>query len=345
MDTLKKYNIYLFISTFTRNIIDVYSVIYLYKLGIPIENIILIYAIIFFLGTFISEATIRATTYLNHKYILIFSSLISTITFLIIKNNSHLYLLPFLLSLSTYTYHPLRHYYGLKLLKNKKHIGHTLILIYLARFISSYIVATNIKPIYLAILSLISIIPILSLKKELPIKPLSHKSLNIHKNKLSFFIFEQTRFLFVLLEPLYLYLISYNISYVGYFNIIMLISSIICIYFLTNKINIYKNYKYINIIFTIILILKITINYPSILLIIAFFEGLGVKVNELISTINFYENTNNSNYYLIFCEKFFCLIKTIFLCLIYLFNISLKVTLYLFIIGIFFLSFQYKKDT
>ena len=336
----RNYNIYIFISTFIRNIIDIYSVIYLYRKGIVLKDIILIYAIVYFLGIFISKLSINIGYKIGYKYILIISSIITGITFYIINNSNNIYLIAISLSLSTFTYHPIRHYFGINILKDKKHIGNTLILTYIATILSSYIVINNIKIIYLIILSIVNIIPAIFLTD---IKEKKNKT-KITKYKLNFFILDQFKIVFILLQPLYLYMISISISYIGIFNIILTISSIIYTYILANKINIEKNYKYINIIFCITLLLKINITNKITLLILAFLEGMGVKSNELVSTINLYSSKNPNKEYIINCEKIFCLIRTLLLSIIY-FISNIKISLYILIIGIFLLGFQYKKDT
>ena len=342
MKNIKSYYIYTFISTITRNIIDVYSVIYLYRLGFLVKDIIFIYLLVYFLGIYLSELSLTIGNKIGHKYILILSSIITGVTFYVITNSYNLYLISLFLSLSIFTYHPIRHYYGLLFLKEKKKIGNMLILIYMATLLSSFIAINNFKLIYLVIISIIGTIPVLFLKKE-KTKRIYLK--NIAKNKVNYFIFDQFKIILILLEPLYLYLISSNLSYVGIFNIILTISSIICIYLLVNKVNIYKSYKFLNIIFTVVLILKINILNKNILLIIAFLEGIGIKMNELVSTINLYNYKDSDIGYLIASEKIFCIVRTIILVIIFLLPLDLKTILYILIGGIFILSFQYKKDS
>ena len=343
MKTLKNYNIFIFISTFTRNIIDIYSIVYLYQKGIILKDIILIYALIYFLGVFISTLSIKIGSKLGYKYILIISTIITSITFYIINNINNIYLISLFLSLSIFTYHPIKHYYGMNILKNKKNIGNTLILTYIATILSSYIVINNLKTIYLIIIQIISIIPALFIKKE--INKENNKIPKLKKNKLNFFILDQFKLIFILLQPLYLYIISRKVLYIGIFNIVLTISSVIYTYVIANKIDIEKKYKYINIIFCIILILKLNIINKTLLLVLAFIEGIGIKSNELISTINLYSVDNPNKEYIITTEKIFCLAKTIILCIIYFILPHFKIAMYFLIIGIFFLSFQYKKDT
>jgi len=340
----------MFISTFTRNIIDLYSVVYLYKLYPSIKTIIGIYSLIYFLGIFISYLSIKLGNKVGYKYILIFSSIITSITFVVLNNAKiiNTYIVSILLSLSIFTYHPLKHYYGITLLNKKEKLGISLILIYLASFFSSYFVIKDIKPIILIIITIIGIIPTLLIEKNIPRKIEYPK--NILPSKIQFFIFDQFRILFLLLEPLYLYIISKTISYVGVFNIIITISSIIYLYFITNNknINIKKYYCYLNILFVIFLLLKLNITNKIILLIIAFFEGIGIKTNELISTMNLYKIKNlklsEKEGYLIISEIIFCSTRAIILFVFYLFNVNLVIMMYILLIGVFILSFQYSPS-
>lgn len=345
MKTVKNYYIYIFISTFTRNIIDIYSIIYIYKLGFMIPDIISMYAIIFFLGYFISNLTIRIGNQIGYKYLLILSQIFTCLTFYIFNNFPNLYLISISISLSMFTYHPIRHYYGIKLLREKKEIGNSLILTYIASLLSSFIVISNMKLSYLIIISIISILPAIFITKNKPVKIISPK--RISKSKINFFIFDQFKYLFILLEPLYLYLISSNISYVGIFNIILTIASILTIYILVNKINLNYWYKYLNIIFTLVLLIKINLHNEILLLIIAFLEGIGIKTNELVSTMNFYHNHELNEGYIVYSEKVFCITRSLILSIFYFLSLDLKVCLYILLIGIFILSFMYqeKKNT
>lgn len=343
MKNVKSYNLYMFVSTLTRNIIDIYSVVLLYQNGISIHNIIGIFAITYFIGSYISTISIKIGNHIGFKYVLIFSSIITGISFYIINKSNDPYLISLFLSLSIFTYHPIKHYYGINLLTQKDQIGNTIILTYIATILSSYFAIKEVKIIYLIIISSISIIPSLFIKKKKKQTITYPKS--IPKSTLNFFILDQTKIVFLLLQPLYLYILSNKISYVGIFNIIITISSIIFIYKFANKKDIEKYYKYINILFTIILLLKLNIGNKIILLIIAFFEGIGIKTNELISTMNLYRNKSSKTGYLIVSEIIFCLVRGLILSIIYIFNIDLKLSLYLLLIGILILSFAYKKDT
>ena len=287
---------------------------------------------------------------MGYKYILIFSSIITSLTFFVLNSTKviNTYIVSILLSLSIFTYHPLKHYYGITLLNKKEKVGISLILVYLASFFSSYFVIKDVKPINLIIITIVGIIPTLLIEKNPPKKIKYLK--NIITSKLRFFIFDQFRILFLLLEPLYLYIISKTISYVGIFNIIITVSSVLYLYLIANNknINVKKYYCYLNILFVIFLLLKLNITNKTILLIIAFFEGIGIKTNELISTMNLYQEkkirVSDKEGYLIISEIIFCSTRAIILLIFYLFNINLVLMMYILLIGVFILSFQYSPS-
>ena len=196
---------------------------------------------------------------------------------------------------------------------------------------------------YIIIMAMVGIIFILFIKKDKYIKIVYPKK--ISKYKLNFFIFDQFKVIFILLEPLYLYIVANNLYYVGIFNIVLGLSSLLCLYFIIRKVNISKYYKYINIIFTLVLFLKLNISNRYILLIIAILEGIGIKSSELVSVMNLYNYDEINGGYIIFSEWIFCLARVIILGIIYFLSIHLKVILYILLFGIFCLTFQYKKDT
>ena len=74
-------------------------------------------------------------------------------------------------------------------------------------------------------------------------------------------------------------------------------------------------------------------------------EGICIKANELVSNMNLYDNKIVNEGYIITSELIICLTKSLILSIIYFIPIDLKIIMYLLIIGIFVLSFKYKKDT
>jgi hypothetical protein len=193
--------------------------------------------------------------------------------------------------------------------------------------------------IIVIILSIISIIPIINIKDNSRGKiELS----NIHfENKIKFFIAEQFKVIFCELQGLFLYLyIEDNLIYIGVFQLFIGIASILFLLYFNKLKGNYKYFKYINVILCLVLLLKLNINNKYILYIIAFLEGLCLRVFEYFSTLNLYDNKDNNIYgYLIVSEIIFCISKSLIILIFYLFLNDLYWILMICIIGIFLCSF------
>lgn len=357
MKKLTLYNIFLFLSNISRNIVEIFSFVYLYQKGYKIKNILLFYSIYYLVGVFISYITVYLTKYIRRKVLLIISGLLYGIAFYYLSvmrtTNYNLVILSIVLSTSSFIYHTIRHYYAMNLVDNveDKKIANILISAYLpiifSSILGSYLVdkySILVSSIIVIILSIISIIPLIFIKDDITNNKIEYSKIN--NNKLVFFILEQFKVIFLLLEPIYLYLyVKKSLNYVGTFNILICISSIIYLYYIAHRININKYFKYINIIFCLVLLLKLNITNKYILLIVALLEGLGIKSFELTSNKNIYNIENsNINGYLITCELIFCFLRSIICLIFYLFIDNVKVMLYISLVPIFLISFVKLTD-
>lgn len=357
MKKLTLYNIFLFLSNISRNIVEIFSFVYLYQKGYKIKNILLFYSIYYLVGVFISYITIYLTKYIKRKVLLIISGLLYGVSFYYLSvmsmTNYNLVILSIILSTSSFIYHTIRHYYAMNLVDKveDKKIASILISAYLpiifSSILGSYIVdkySILVSSIIVIILSVISIIPLIFIRDDITNNKIEYSKIN--SNKLVFFILEQFKVIFLLLEPIYLYLyVKKSLNYVGTFNILIGISSIIYLYYIAHRININKYFKYINIIFCLVLLLKLNITNKYILLIVALLEGLGIKSFELTSNKNIYNiENNNINGYLITCELIFCFLRSIICLIFYLFIDSVKAMLYISLVPIFLISFVKLAD-
>ncbi len=350
----KTYHIFLFFSTFTRGLVETFSLVLLYKKGFSVHEIFFFLLILNGVGIATNYFCLKQ----NPKKVLIVSSLLYGFSFLYLSNLSHniLALIGFavLLSLSTYSYHAIRHLLALKLLDHKKNTSKYVVLVmYLGIICSSLVGIYLIDKLPLIITSII--VFCLSFLSVIPIRKLSFQKLNhnlsslhnvkIDQNKILFSIFEQFKVLFLELQPLFLYLyIDSSIHYVGIFNIIVNIASLIIIYFLAKRIS-KKYFRYFNIILAIILIIKLNIKNGNLLLGLAFLEGIFVKIYETISLENLYDLKNNSiEPYLIVEELIFFISKTCFLLFFYLFNLDIKFVMYICIVGLVISGFFIKES-
>lgn len=357
MSNIKRYNIFILLSTLARNIVEIFSSVLLYKMGYSLKEILLFYSIVYLIGAIISTIVIYLTKIVKPKYILILSSIIFSGSFyymsIMSKTFINLIIFSIIYGMGAYTYHTIRHYYAIKSMNNheRKEIGSILIYTNIAMVISSIIgtyVEAKLSRLILAIMviviSILAIIPIFKYEDKINDKEV--KIDKIEKNKFLFFVCEQAKVINLSLQPLYLFLFVNNtISYVGIFNIFMGISSCIFIYFFVRKVDDKKYFKYLNILFCIILILKLNISNKYLVLVIALFEGLGIKIFEIVSSENIYniKSTTNIKGYLLIVEIIFCLVRSI-MCLMGYFINNIKIILYLTTIFIFMIGFIKRKE-
>lgn len=357
MSNIKKYNIFIMLSTIARNIVEVFSSVLLYKMGYTLKEILLFFTILYFIGGIISVIVIYFTKYINAKYILILSSIIFSISFyymsIMDKTINNLIIFSIIYGVGCYSYHSLRHYFAIKSIDKdkKKNIGSILIFSNIGLIIAPLLVGYITKKLSLIVLAIIVII--LSILAIIPLFRLDIKESNIpikyqkiEKNKLLFFILEQAKVINLSLQPLYLYLfINNKIEYVGIFNAIMGVSACIFIYFFVRKIDDNKYFKYLNMLFCLILLLKLNITNKYLILLVGFFEGLSIKMFEIVSAENIYNINKDTNIkgYLILVEVIFCLTRSL-LCLIGYFINDIRIILYLSIGLIFIISFIKRKE-
>lgn len=113
--------------------------------------------------------------------------------------------------------------------------------------------------------------------------------------------------------------------------------------FISKKIAL-KHFKLVTIFLGIILILKLNITNSKTLLLIAFLEGIAVKLYEKYSITKLYTpNTKNITSYLIVEEIIFFTTKTILMLVFIILSFSLTKILYILILGIVLSGF-YIKD-
>lgn len=350
MHKIKNYNLFIFLSTLVRNLIEVFSGVLLYKMGYSITNILLFISVMSIAGLITDYMCIK----IKCKTTLIISSILYGISFYYLSvmtpTITNLIIFAILLSMSNYSYTLIKHLLAIILVDNsKKSISIILIFTYFATIISSLIgayliekLSLEITSVIIIVLSLLSIIPISKLK--LNNKKEKIKITPIPKNKILFNIFEQFKVIFITLQPLYLYLnVNNDMYYIGIFNTIINIASLIVIYIISKKIN-NKCFKYLNLILCISLLLKLNIKNNIAILFVAFLEGIGQKIYEIISLENLYTNTDEDiNSYLITEEIIYCtsraVIAIIFLVLIK----DLTIMLYISIVGIFISGFFIKN--
>lgn len=354
MKNNKTYQIFLFLSTFTRGLVEVFSLVLLYQKGISLSNILWFLFFMYTFGIFVNYLSLRY----SYKIILIISSLLYGISFLYLSfmNTSLLsiILLAFLLASGNYSYHAIRHLLALELLEDSKGSTNKIVTVTYLGIIASSIAGIylieklplTITSIIIFTMSFISILPILKLDHQLiPFSKENFLKVKIPKDKILFNILEQFKVIFLEIQPLFLYLyIDKSIYYVGTFNIIVNLASLIVVYFIAKRFS-KKYFKSICILLGLVLTLKLNLKSGIILLGLAFFEGIFVKLYENVSLNNLYSLDNNpTREYLIMEELIFFGSKSIIMFIMCLFNLNIYIILYIAIIGMIFSSWFIKSQ-
>lgn len=356
MSDLKKYNIFIFITSFAKLLVEIFIPLILYNMSFTIKEIILFlilkysFCLLFIpVGYFIGKKYSVST-------LMILSSIIFSITYIYLsqinKNITSLIILSILYSSYLMFYWLGRHTYGLSIIEDKKTTDNvslynifTILGGLFSPFIGSYIIEkTNTLTLstIVLVLMIISIIPLTKIKK---IKlnsntQIKHIIKSFPKTNYIFNTLDQLRYILYTVLPLWIYInIKSKYSYIGILNIITGLGSIIYIYLLSKKMD--KNKKdYLSLsllIMGIIYLLKITITSNLAYLIITLFEGITKSSLDTITLRNTYVYQKNYciTSYIIFTEIINNIARTLFLIIFYIFNVPLKTMLLICILGIF----------
>lgn len=356
MSDLKKYNIFIFITSFAKLLVEIFIPLILYNMSFTIKEIILFlilkysFCLLFIpVGYFIGKKYSVST-------LMILSSIIFSITYIYLsqinRNLTSLIILSILYSSYLMFYWLGRHTYGLSIIEDKKTTDNvslynifTILGGLFSPFIGSYIIektSTLTLSTIVLVLMIISIIPLTKIKKIKlnPNTQIKHIIKSFPKTNYIFNTLDQLRYILYTVLPLWIYInIKSKYSYIGILNIITGLGSIIYIYLLSKKMD--KNKKdYLSLsllIMGIIYFLKITITSNLAYLIITLLEGITKSSLDTITLRNTYVYQKNYciTSYIIFTEIINNIARTLFLIIFYIFNVPLKTMLLICILGIF----------
>lgn len=355
MSNLKKYNIFTFVTTFAKLLIEVFIPLILYNMNFTIKEIILFLIIKHALCTIFLPITKLVIKKKSTTFLMIISSILFTLSYIYLnfltKNLFKLLIFTTLLSMYLTFYWVGRHTYALSIIEDKKatdNVSIYTIFTILGGLFSTYIGSILIEKtsyLFLSIivlfLMLISIIPLTKIipKKETNEIKLITIITSFSKRNYIFTFLDQLRFVLVTIFPLYIYLnINKSYKYIGIINIVSGLGSIIYIYILKKLMDKNKSdylsssLLYLAITYTLKLLTKNNI----IFLIIVFFEGIFRSVVDLITLRNTYVYSKNYTRlnYIIFTEGINNIGRVIILTLFYITNISLEKIILICILGI-----------
>lgn len=353
MNNSIRYNLFILISTIGRSLVEVFSLVFLYKMGYDIKSILLFLFVMYSGGIISNSLGIYLASKIGYKYVLIISSLLFGFGYyyLSVMNNniSNLILLGIIMSFGNYMYHAIRHYVAMMI--KGINVSNILIWSYIGIMFTSLVGAyiTNklsllVNVIVVIVFSLISLIPIINIKDNNKGK-IQVSFVKIGKKK-RFFVMEQFKVVFCELQGLFLYLyIEENLIYIGLFQLFVGIASILFLFYFNKLKGNMKWFKYLNILLCIVLFFKINLGNKYILYVVALMEGLLLKEFEYFSTLNLYDiDNNNISGYLMIVEIIFSVSKSLIVLLFYLFFDNLYYIMVICIVGIFLCSFLYPKE-
>lgn len=350
MTNLKKYNIFITITTFAKLMIEVFIPLLLYNIGFQLNEILIFYLVQFFTIFLFNIPATYIGQKITFKKLMIISSILFSITYIYInyitKNIIKLIILSILNGLYLSTYWIGRHIYGISIIKEKEttdNVSKYMIFGIIGSLPASYIGAYILEKygyislsIIILILSFISLFPLFKIKINKKINKIKIKQIikNFPKQNYIFLFFDQLKFFTILLFPLYIYInIKSELKYIALTNVIIGISSILYILYIAKKMDENKKdyLKPMLLAMFIILLIKLNINSSNIILFIIFIEGISKSALDTIilrNTYSYKANYNNISY-ILFIEQLYSLFRFIITTIYLILEVNLKTILYI----------------
>ena len=357
VENQKKFNVYVFISTFARALIETFIPLLLFKFGYNLKEVVFYFLIYNFIELLISYPMVYLATKKGNKILAILGFIGFVLTQIMLNKMymglSYLLIIATLYAVYRAGYWLSRRYFNLKVI-HKKNISSTYSIVTIvnqvALIFAGYIgalildfVGTNVLTMIAIILYIISIIPLFMFKFEHDetntdvkielIKTIKDVSFN------NVYIFGSYEILNVLKFFFTLYLFIYvkdTYQTVGLFNLITKLSVMIFAFYYGKKPDGKKNYLKLSIVLTA-LVYVIKANVVSILLvIISLLEGIAIKMyeismnKEIYSLSKKFEYNNYNLMYEIVCKLF----RSVVLVISYFFIDDLKIMIYVSIVVI-----------
>lgn len=342
----KKFGIYVFLSTFSRSLIEVFIPVILYKFGYSIKEILFYYLIVNAVSLFITYPSIYISNKYNNKILSIvgIASFIALQVALNYMVRSMLYLILIAVLFAFYRrgYWISRRYYNLEVIKEKNiATSYSIIMILnqLAVVVSGYIGSLILDFVSLRVLTIIAIIlfalcliPINMMKFEHEKKQynlnLKNTIKSIPKSDIYLFGSYELNNVIKFLIPLYIVIyVKDTYQTIGLVTLITNLALLIFTFLFGKKLDKSKsNYLKIAILLTVaIYILKVN-SIGFALFIVSFIEGFVSKMYELSINKEFYTLSKQFEYYNynLMYEITQNLFRTILVFILYITNLDIR---------------------
>lgn len=346
----KNFNLYVFLSTFSRNLIEVFVGTILYKAGYSLQNVILYYLIVHLSIVFLTKPLIQLSKKTSNRVL----SIIGVVAFILLQiqlnkiyvNYYYLILLGFIYGLYRCSYWIARRFYNLKVIQ-KENIAnkYTFISIInqLAVVVSSYVGALLLDFISIKVLTIISmtlfilsVIPLYKLKFEH-----EHNDIKLDLLKTLKQIGFSNMYLFASYEllnvikfffPLYIFIyVKDTYQTIGLVSLLQSIATIIFSYIYGRLANKDKDYLKLAILLSIIVYVFKANTYGIALYVVSFLEGFTTKMSEISVNKNFFQISKKFEYYNYnyAYEIVLNIVRTLVLLICYLFIYDIKTMIYI----------------
>lgn len=345
----KMFNKYVFLSTFARNLIELFIPIILFNFGYSLKEVILYFLLVNVFSFALSYPCILFSKKYDNRILsiigIIFFVLVQLLLNNIYYNPLYIIILALLYSIYRRGYWLSRRYYNLKIM-DKVNISVTYsivsILNQLGLLLSTYIGSLLLDFISIKVLTVISVLIFLSSTYYLYKLKFEHEKNNISINfiktfksipKRNLYLFGSYELLNVIKFLFSLYLFIYvknNYQTVGLLNLIANIATILFVYIYGKRINKEKNYLKLSIVLVVIIFLLKANCTNAFLVLISFLEGIFTKMYELSISKEFYTLSKKYEYqnYNLTYELVQNLFRFVLLLILYIFIGDLKTMIY-----------------
>ena len=362
LNNIKKYNIFIFFTTFARVLVETFIPIILHNQGYSLNSILIFLMVSFLIIIILTPIVSFIGRKIGFKWLIFLSAFLFVLMYYLLLSKPNLYLLAFLYSTNISLFYLSKHNYTAAIIDNKKmgsKIGGFMIAGMIAGIPAGYIGAVFLNrlsvPIIISlvlIIYLIGVIPIKTVKISTHTHPKVFKTLiKIPKKNLLFFALTQFKIILFFLYPLYVFIfVRSQYRYIGLLSVIVGIASMLFVYFNGRLMDKKKSdFMLIAALFlSLIMFIQVRFATATLLLFTAFFEGLSTKMYEMSISrdLYFFDKKLDQTCYFIVFEVLNNIVKLLIVFMLFIFKLDLTASLYILIIGVFisgFIKYQNPK--